>query len=146
MGEGSSTLTSSRLNGSCPLVAGGARAVITDQAIVLSENCRCGRDFLNQLSENNRCPAVLIDFPQNRVVLLTAESEAHTKLLRQPGFRELLRSSSRFEKRSKVPSFFLTTSRTVFRVFSSPAHGTSSIRAASVFCTCSKMNRSYLQG
>ena len=45
--------------------------------------------FLNQISENNRCPAVLIDFPQNRVVLLTAESEAHTKLLRQPGFRNV---------------------------------------------------------
>jgi hypothetical protein len=46
--------------------------------------------IFRQLSENNRCPAVLIDFKQNRVVLLTTESEGHTKLLRQPRFRDVV--------------------------------------------------------
>ena len=32
----------------------------------------------------------MIDFTRNRVVLLTAESEAHTKPLRQPGFRDVI--------------------------------------------------------
>jgi hypothetical protein len=38
------------------------------------------------LSKQKRCLAVLVEFVQNRAILLTAQSKAHTKLLRQPLF------------------------------------------------------------
>jgi hypothetical protein len=53
---------------------------LQNQAFTLTENCR------TPSSKHNRCPTVLTDLTQNRVVLLAAESEAHTKLFRQPRF------------------------------------------------------------
>src|SRR5260370_25456077 len=116
--------------------------------MVLSENYRCERDFLKQPSENNRCPAVLIDFTRNRVVLLTAESEAHTKPLPQPGFRDVIAIEFAVQEEVKYSIILFDNFENrvldLVRVSSSPAQATSSIRAASVFCTCSKMNRSLL--
>jgi hypothetical protein len=39
-------------------------------------------------SEHDLFPAVLMDFAQKGVVLLAAESVAHTKFFGQPGFRD----------------------------------------------------------
>jgi hypothetical protein len=56
----------------------------------------------------------LLDFLEESSVLGTPKSEAYTKLLRQPTLEIRWRSSLRFKKRSNVPSFLLTSSKTVF--------------------------------
>ena len=83
--------------------------------------------IFQQLSELNCCPAVLIEFAQDRVVLVTAESEAHTKLVQQPRFGDsgAIKFPIQEEvKRAFVPLDYFESRVCDWRVFSSSAHAT----------------------
>lgn len=71
--------------------------------------------------------AGLIDFPQNRVVLLTAESEAPAQLLRQRRCRDAAAVEFAVQekvKRAVVRFDYFENRVRILRVFSSPAHAT----------------------
>jgi hypothetical protein len=79
------------------------------------------------LSESNCCPAVLINFLQDRVVLVTTESEAHTKLVWQPRFGDSFAIKFPVQeevKRAIAPLYDFENHACDWRVFSSSAHAT----------------------
>jgi hypothetical protein len=81
--------------------------------------------IFQQLSELNCCSAVLIDLAQDRVVLVTTESEAHTKLIRQPPFRDSVAIKFLVQeevKRAIVPLDYFENPVCDWRVFLSSAH------------------------
>lgn len=83
--------------------------------------------MFRQLSELNCCPAVLIDFAQDRVVFVTTESEAHTKLVRQPLFRDSVAIKFAVQEeveRTVVPLNYFENPVRGWRVFSSSANAT----------------------
>jgi hypothetical protein len=83
--------------------------------------------MLRQLSELNCRPAVLIKFEQNRVVFVSTESEAHTKLVRQPRFWDSVAIKFPVQEEVKcaiVPLDHFKKLVCGWRVFSSSAHAT----------------------
>jgi hypothetical protein len=78
--------------------------------------------------QNSNCrPAVSINFAQDRVVLAATESEAHTKLVRQPSFRDsvAIKFSVQEEVKSAIVPLDHFEDRVCdWRVFSSSAHAT----------------------
>ena len=94
------------------------------------------RRCLRQLSELNYCPAVLIKFAQDRVVLVTTESEAHTKLVRQPRFWDSV--AIKFPVQEEVKCAIVPLdhfeNRVCGRVSSSSAHAA----PPTGLCTCAR--------
>jgi hypothetical protein len=85
--------------------------------------------MFHQLSELNCRPAVSINFAQDRVVLVTTESETHTKLVRQPLFGDSVAIKFPVQeevKRTIVPFDYFENLVCDRRVFSSSAHATPS--------------------
>jgi hypothetical protein len=80
------------------------------------------------MSENQRCLAVLKDFSQNRVLLLTTESEASTRLRRQPRFWDVVAIKLAIQEEVKraivLPDYFENGVLDLLRVLLSPAHAT----------------------